>query len=71
MNLLTEAISSLSAVLLPAVAALLLEELTFGGLVRLLLAPRPDTSKRGVPSDRRSSLGCKQTERNQAKGDRK
>jgi len=57
MNLLTEAISSLGAVLLPAVAALLLEELTFGGLVRLLVAPRPVTSR--------------QMERNQAKGDRK
>jgi hypothetical protein len=43
MNLLTEAMSCLGAVLLPLVAALLLEELTYGGLVRLLLAPRPGT----------------------------
>ena len=31
----------LSEFLLPIVAGLLLEELTFGGLVRLLLAPWP------------------------------
>ena len=46
MNLLTEAMNGLGAALLPVVAALLLEELTFGGLVRLLLAPRPKTGKR-------------------------
>lgn len=34
-----------SAVLLPVVAGLLLEELTFGGLVRLLLAPWPEHRK--------------------------
>jgi len=32
---------SLGALLLPIVTGLLLEELTFGGLVRLLLAPWP------------------------------
>lgn len=31
----------LSAFVLPLVTALLLEELTFGGLVRLILAPWP------------------------------
>ena len=46
MNLLTEATNALSAVLLPVVAGLLFEELTFGGLVRLLLAPRPSIGKR-------------------------
>jgi hypothetical protein len=46
MNLLTEATSGLGAVLLPVVAGLLFEELTFGGLVRLLLAPRPGIGKR-------------------------
>jgi hypothetical protein len=39
MNLLTEAMNGLGALLLPVSAALLLEELTFGGLVRLLVAP--------------------------------
>jgi hypothetical protein len=46
MNLLTEAMNGLGAVLLPVVAGLLLEELTCGGLVRLLLAPWPGTGKR-------------------------
>jgi hypothetical protein len=46
MNLLTDAMSCLGAVLLPVVAALLLEELTYGGLVRLLIAPWPGSGKR-------------------------
>ena len=46
MNLLTEAINGLGAALLPVVTGLLFEELTFGGLVRLLVAPRPETGKR-------------------------
>jgi hypothetical protein len=45
MNLLMEAMNGLGAVLLPVAAGLLLEELTFGGLVRLLIAPRPGTQK--------------------------
>jgi hypothetical protein len=45
MNLLTEAMCGLGAALLPFVAALLFEELTFGGLVRLLVAPWPGTRK--------------------------
>jgi len=45
MNLLMEAMSGLGAALLPVVAGLLLEELTFGGLVRLLIAPWPGTGK--------------------------
>ncbi len=44
MNLL----SGMSAVLLPVAAGLLLEELTLGGLVRLLLAPWPGTKRCGV-----------------------
>ena len=43
MNLLMEAMGDLGAALLPLVAALLFEELTFGGLVRLLVAPWPGT----------------------------
>jgi hypothetical protein len=46
MTLLTEAMSGLGSALLPVVAALLFEELTFGGLVRLLLAPWPGTRRR-------------------------
>ncbi len=45
MNLFAHALSGLEAVLLPLVSALLLEELTYEGLVRLLLAPRPEARK--------------------------
>jgi hypothetical protein len=47
MNLLTEAMSGLGAMLLPVVATLLLEELTLGGLVRLLMTPWLVTGKHG------------------------
>ena len=57
MNLLADAMSCLGAVLLPVVAALLLEELTYGGLVRLLIAPWPGSGKR--------------REHNRTKGERK
>lgn len=46
MSLLLDAMGGLGAVLLPVAAGLLLEELTLGGLVRLLLAPWPGTGKR-------------------------
>lgn len=49
MDWLITAITALGAVLLPVAALLLLEELTFGGLVRLLLAPRPETGERTEP----------------------
>jgi hypothetical protein len=45
MNLLTEAMGGMGQALLPLVAALLFEELTFGGLVRLLMTPWPGTGK--------------------------
>jgi len=45
-------------VLLPVAAALLLEELTFGGLVRLLLAPRPGTRKHKEPTYRKGGRRC-------------
>jgi hypothetical protein len=45
MTLLDEVSNGLGAMLLPIVAGLLLEELTFGGLVRLLIAPRPHPRK--------------------------
>ncbi|MDR3773568.1 MAG: hypothetical protein P4L26_09495 [Terracidiphilus sp.] len=69
MNLLTEAMNGLGAALLPVVAGLLLEELTFGGLVRLLIVPWPGARKRGAPSDGSSSLGCKRRERNRQRGE--
>jgi hypothetical protein len=43
MTLLDEVANGLGAALLPVVTGLLLEELTFGGLVRLLIAPWPST----------------------------
>ena len=48
MTLLDEAANGLGAVLLPVVTGLLFEELTLGGLVRLMIAPRPKTKQRGA-----------------------
>jgi hypothetical protein len=48
MTLLAEAMGGLGATLLPVAAALLFEELTFGGLVRLLIAPWPGARKHGA-----------------------
>lgn len=49
---------SLSTLLLPVVTGLLLEELTFGGLVRLLLAPWPRNRKRGEHPNRKRGRKC-------------
>ena len=49
MNLLTALIALVGPALLPLAAVLLLEELTYGGLVRLLLAPRPGDQKSESP----------------------
>ncbi|HXS76201.1 MAG TPA: hypothetical protein VN753_08490 [Terracidiphilus sp.] len=49
MILQADSMSGLGAALLPVAAALLFEELTFGGLVRLLIAPWPGTRKHGAP----------------------
>jgi hypothetical protein len=46
MTVTVEFMSAMGAVLLQIVAALLFEELTFGGLVRLLLARRPGSGER-------------------------
>jgi hypothetical protein len=53
MELLVDAMNGMGVILLPVAAGLLLEELTFGGLVRLLLAPRPET-RDAARRDRRS-----------------
>jgi len=47
MQMLTEATVALGLALMAVAAALLLEELTLGGLVRLLVAPWPEIRKRG------------------------
>ena len=62
MTLLDEAVHGLGAALLPVVTGLLLEELTFGGLVRLLIAPWPKNTK---PSERNH------LERKERNGERK
>lgn len=48
MTLLVDFTSGLGAALLPVAAALLFEELTLGGLARLLIAPWPGTRKHGA-----------------------
>jgi len=58
MNLLSEALGGLGAVLLPIAAGLLFEELTVGGLVRLLLAPRPGTGKLKEHNNRNGGTKC-------------
>ena len=58
MNLLARAISDIQAALLPVAAALLLEEMTYGGLVRLLLAPRTDTGKQEGPNRTNGGEKC-------------
>ncbi len=71
MSMVADAMSGLGAALLPVAAALLFEELTFGGLVRLLLAPWPGTRKRGVPADDSPSQACRRGEHKQAGGGKK
>jgi hypothetical protein len=58
MNVLADALTAVGAVLLPVAAALLFEELTLGGLVRLLLAPRPETGKHEEPKNRNGGRKC-------------
>ncbi len=58
MNFLARAISDFEAALLPVAAALLLEELTYGGLVRLLLAPRTETGKPKGPNHTNGGGKC-------------
>ncbi len=68
MIVLAEAVNVLSVALLPIASALLLEELTYGGLVRLLLAPRPGAGDHGVTAGKVLPAGGKRAEPNQANG---
>ena len=45
MSVLSEAMGAIGAALLPVAVGLLFEELTVGGLVRLILVPRPGAGK--------------------------
>ena len=58
MSALNEAFNGLGAVLLPVVAGLLFEELTCAGLVRLLFAPRPKSSKKLEPKPEKGDCKC-------------
>lgn len=53
-----DALNALNAILLPVAGGLLFEELTLGGLVRLLLAPRPKSSRNGVHRAGNCSENC-------------
>lgn len=55
MILLDDSVDGLGAVLLPVVAGLLLEELTLGGLARLLLAPWWGTGKRHIQNTKHNN----------------
>jgi hypothetical protein len=71
MNLLTEAMNGLGGVLLPVVAGLLLEELTLGGLVWLLMTPWLVTGRREAGTGRSSPVKFKHVVRNKQKGEAK
>jgi hypothetical protein len=75
MNLLMEATSGLGAALLPVAAALLFEELTCGGLARLLIVPWPRSYKHGGasdgPSDEKTARQSQTTKPNKQDGERK
>ena len=68
MKLLADAMSGLGTALLPVMAALLFEELTFGGLVRLLIAPWPGSGRRGAHRAGKSALRCGRGEQKHAGG---
>lgn len=58
MNWLVALIALVGPAVLPIAAALLLEELTYGGLVRLLLARRPVHHKQGSPEPKYGGGKC-------------
>jgi len=66
--LLALVMNAFSAMLLPLAAALLLEELTYGGLVRLLLAPKPGAGNDGTTGGKTLAAGGKRAEPNRPNG---
>jgi hypothetical protein len=58
MHLLAHMFPWFERALLVVAAALLLEELTYGGLVRLILAPRPETRKHHGPNHQNGDRKC-------------
>jgi hypothetical protein len=49
-ELFAEALSAIAAVVLTVACGLLCEELLFGGLVRLIVPPRPGAGKKPAPA---------------------
>jgi len=58
MNFLAESLAALGSVLLGVAAGLLIEELTLGVLVRLMMAPRPETGRPKEPNHPRGGGKC-------------
>jgi hypothetical protein len=58
MHWIFEATSAVGAGLLQIALGLLIEELTFGGLVRLILAHRPGTRKPNEPNQPEGNGSC-------------
>ncbi len=58
MDVLADALTAIGAVLLPVAAVLLFEELTLGGLVRLLLARQAGARKVEEPRNRKGDRTC-------------
>jgi hypothetical protein len=58
MRLFAEAMNVLGAVLLQLAVGLLIEELTFAGLVRLILAPRPVGKDKGRNNRSKGESKC-------------
>jgi hypothetical protein len=58
MRLFAEAMNVLGAVLLQLAVGLLIEELTFAGLVRLILAPRPAGKDKGRNNQGKGESKC-------------
>jgi hypothetical protein len=67
MNFLMVGNGGWGAALLPMVTVLLFEEMTYGGLVRLLLAPWPKTRRSGEHDKKRNQPGAA----NRSEGDGK
>jgi hypothetical protein len=58
MNWIAAAIAFVGPALLPIAVAVLLEELTYGGMVRLLLVPRPGNRKQESPKPQIGGTKC-------------
>lgn len=71
MTFLASTVTGLGSALLPLASALLLEELTYGGLVRLLLRPKPVLTKSTNSGNQIRLLRSKVTKPCHREGERK